>query len=142
MASFLESKFAEILQFLSTTPPEQSKQERRRAPRTPCSVKLHVLPLIDGKQQPGFQIQVIDVSMRGIGFRMNIDQVIGDHFVIYLPVPGGALVPTHARVAHCRPHPDGGLICGAEFLGTVGEPAPSTAHSDATMQRIRSSILD
>jgi hypothetical protein len=138
---FTEAKFAETVELLAASGGAKTGKDNRRAERK--DVRLTVpIKLNKSTDSPWINVQLRDISSRGVRFCGPQKIGVNDNFVLRLP--GAKAKDSYTllvcRVVNCRPDKDQFMI-GAEFIGqeTVG-PQPSDDQKE--LDRIRRSILD
>lgn len=97
--------------------------ERRRYERLPIDCRLKVNNLYNGYQKGidkvDADIEVIDISRGGIGFKCNQTLPLNSYFDATIGLDGREYFRAIVKIIRCS-SVDSGTIYGAEFIGLAG----------------------
>jgi hypothetical protein len=137
--NFSAKRFAEI--FASLIPMGASTplggDDRRRAPRVEMRLKTRIL--LAGKPGKTIDIELRDLSVRGMKFVYSSPLKSGQQFVLTVPQMKDEPLPLLCTVVHSEEVEEGYVAVGAEFTCQLPRRGQRPAAGDA--ERIRNSIL-
>ncbi|MDP9174062.1 MAG: PilZ domain-containing protein [Planctomycetota bacterium] len=89
-------------------------QDRRRSPRSPCSVSAWV-SAEPGTRGPNSQVMVSEMSLHGVGFTADAEfEPNSVHWIVLAST--GLRASSRMRIASCREREDSKYDCGGEFF--------------------------
>jgi len=133
--NFSNKQFAEVFASLLPTGAvsKLGHDERRRAPRIELRHKAHVL-LVGDHASPSVEVELRDVSVRGMKFVTDKPLARGKQFILAVPQLAGEPQLLLCTVVHSEVTDDAQIAVGAEFTcplprsqhGTSAASAPRT----------------
>lgn len=139
---FSTKRFAEIISGLSPTAEESPIRghDKRRATRVGLRTRLKIVLVGRAGTQTPTDIELRDLSARGLRFVYEKPLNRGEQFVLALPCSKGGAVPVLCTVAHCEQLWSGGVSIGAEFTCVLPKRDDQNTHEET--KRISNSILE
>ena len=131
-------QFADMVNHLKG--PSRFGGEQRRAPRVERQSRIAIVPVADGQPRTPVDVDVKNMSSRGLGFVHTRKLKPGSQFLVNLSPQGSAPVEMLCTVVHCDPAGKGVYAIGAEFT-CLAPTAGATANDPATSERIKNSML-
>lgn len=140
--SLTAKRFEEIVATLNPVPPRNSKDEKRQSSRVTVNTLVQIHPHRNGRRDPAMAVKIRDFSPRGVSieFPRQIDR--GEQFVLHVPRKT-TMTALLCSVVYCRPLKGGNFSVGAEFIGTLDEPATRSAPQPdkSEIDRIKASMF-
>lgn len=116
-----------------------SGREKRRAARLTSRAPAAIIPMVDNKPGSPVNVQIRDLSPRGVGLLCNSDLPSNTPFILRLPRKNADPIAMLCTVCHGRLVAGGSYLIGAEFVCIYSGPA---AHDNtANVQRIVQKVL-
>lgn len=137
---FADSQFAEAVELLQKAGGAKVANDKRRSARRNIRLAVHI-KFKNDENSPWFEVQLRDVSPRGVRFQGDRRMNVNDTFLLRLPAreENNSVNLLICRAAFCKPAKEL-FVVGAEFIGQESsEPPP--ADEEKELERIRRSIL-
>ena len=137
---FADSQFAEAVELLQKAGGAKVANDKRRSARRDIRLAVHI-KFKNDENSPWFEVQLRDVSPRGVRFQGDRRMNVNDTFLLRLPAreENNSVNLLICRAAFCKPAKEL-FVIGAEFIGQESsEPPP--ADEEKELERIRRSIL-
>jgi hypothetical protein len=114
--NFTNKRFAEVFASLLPTgaTSKTAQDERRRAPRIDLEFKIHLL-LVGTKPEKSVEVEMRDLSVRGMKFTAPAALAGGQQFILAVPQLSGEPQLLLCTVVHSRKADNGRFAVGAEF---------------------------
>ena len=128
--NFSNKRFAEVFASLLPTgvASKLGGSERRRAQRIEVRHRTQLL-LIGSSARPSIQVELRDLSVRGMKFVFAKPLPAGQQFIIAVPQLSGDSQLLLCTVVHSRKTEDGEIAIGAEFTCALPTPKPVRGRS-------------
>lgn len=129
--NFTNKKFAEV--FASLLPTGAAAQlggdERRRAPRIELRHKTRLL-LVGDHSSPSLEVELRDLSVRGMKFVTDIPLPRGRQFILAVPQLSGEPLLYLCTIVHSEVTEDARIAVGAEFTCPLPRVQPTDSKTE------------
>jgi len=139
---FTEVKFVETVELLHASGGAKAGKDKRRAERKDVRINVPIR-LNKNADSPWFDVQLRDISSRGVRFRGKQPIAVDESFLLRLPAARekNSYTDLVCRIVFCRPDKDEMFLLGAEFIGQ-DTLEPPCSDEQKELDRIRRSILE
>jgi hypothetical protein len=132
-------QFADMVNHLKG--PSRFGGEQRRAPRVERQARIAIVPVVEGQPRTPVDVDVKNISSRGLGFVHTRKLKPGSQFLVNLSPQGAEPVEMLCTVVHCDPAGKGVYAIGAEFT-CLAPTARAAANDPGASERIRDTMLE
>jgi hypothetical protein len=134
-------QFAEMVNHLKGPSRFGGTSDQRRAPRTERQARIAIVPIADGQPRTPVNVDVKNVSSRGLGFVHDRKLKAGSQFLVNLAPQGSDAVEMLCTVVHCDAARKGVYAVGAEFT-CLAPTAAAGAGDAASSEPIQETMLE
>jgi hypothetical protein len=120
--------FKEMIERMSRGDAEPN--DRRATPRVGIRAKVAIITEFASLEKP-VDVEVKDLSMRGVGFEHSLPLRKGGSLVLLLPSQDGTALSILCTVRQCRHVGVNQYSIGAEFRQVLGAPSLKTLEAEA-----------